>query len=396
MTTPAIGTRNRRQESRIMTACNSLGTSIRNVSASHTLAAIQPLLGRYDISGFADHSPKGAETLKFIEVVRGNPRSGHLNLGKGFSFETALASGYMEAIEMSTVEGPPEIPLHALPRSALLYTGGGKPPEPDAAPMIRGVDLLSAEPVYSPVYEHFLSPAPSARSVSVNGLASGNTVEEASLHCLYELIERDLTAQSLRDPVLVQQLLLSDIPAPISIALTELEAFGLHAEFYLLGQFLGVTVLQCALVKTGSGGEVYYGWGAHHFRAIAISRAMTEAVQAWCTREACRAQTLPLSRMPGGVMVSAEVLKLLREPVTKGERQLRRRFIACPSVAYSLTDQDEQAPASPTAALNHLLSSARDAGIRHVFAWTLSPPDRPFAVVKCAVPGFETPFEVDA
>ncbi|MBY3179477.1 YcaO-like family protein [Rhizobium leguminosarum] len=374
-----------------------MGTSIRNVSASHTLAAIQPLLERYDISGFADHSPKGAETLKFIEVVRSNPRSGHLNLGKGFSFETALASGYMEAIEMSTVEGPPEIALHALPRSAFLYTGGGKPPEPDAPPMIRGIDLLSGEPVYSPVYEHFLSPVASARPVSVNGLASGNTVEEAILHGLYELIERDLTAQSLREPALVRQLLLNDISAPISKALAELEAFGLRAEFYLLGQFLGVIVLQCALVKIGSeGGEVYYGWGAHHFRAIAISRAMTEAAQAWCTREACRAQTLPLSRMPGGVMVSAEVLKLLREAVTQGERQLRRRFIACPSVAYSLTEQDGQAPASPTAALNHLLSSARDAGISHVFAWTLSPPDRPFAVVKCVIPGFETPFEVAA
>ncbi|AXA43540.1 MULTISPECIES: YcaO-like family protein [Rhizobium] len=372
-----------------------MGTSIRNVSASYTLAAIQPLLERYDISGFVDHSPKGAETLKSIEVVRINPRSGHLNLGKGFSFETALASGYMEAIEMSTVEGAPEIALHALPQSAFLYTGGGKPPEPNAARMIRGVELLSREPVYSPVYEHFLSPGASAQPISVNGLASGNAVDEASLHGLYELIERDLTARSLRDPAQVRQLLLNNNPEPIFKALAELELFGLSVEFYLLGQFLGVTVLQCALVKTGSeGGEVYYGWGAHHFRAIAASRAMTEAVQAWCTREACRAQTLPLSRMLGGIMVSAEVLKLLREPVTQGERQLRRRFVAGPSVAYSLAEQDEQAPASPTAALSQLLSSARDAGIRHVFAWTLSPPDRPFAVVKCVIPGFETPFEV--
>jgi len=90
-----------------------LVTSTRLIAASDTLSAIQPLLPEYDIHGFADHTPAGITLIRSIEVLRGNPRSGYFNLGKGFGIESALASGYMEAIEVSTIEQAPQVPVLA-------------------------------------------------------------------------------------------------------------------------------------------------------------------------------------------------------------------------------------------------------------------------------------------
>lgn len=396
-----------------MTSFCSLGTSIRIISAGETLSAVTPFLKHYDIDGYADLSPQGDGPLKVIEVFRGNPLSGYLNLGKGLNFEAALVSGYMEAIEMATVEHLPEIELHTPPLGAMVYTSGemsvaGHVQHESTTAgmaqngaMLRGVDLLSGQVIYAPVSDHFIPFAAPNDKISVNGLASGNSVNEARLHSLYELIERHVAAQAYRAPALCKRAELRHVPPLIQNALADLETQGFTAAFHLLGTRWGVLVWQCALLRKGVGqtlgqGDVYFGWGAHPNRTISVARALAEAVQSWATREAAQTGVLPTSRMPGGTIVSAELLHSLRGPVTAGEWQMFRLFANCSTVDFSLASDAAQGSTDPSTGLTQLLTAARAAGLKHIFTWTLSPDGRPFAVVKCVIPGFETLFEAAA
>ena len=52
-------------------------------------------------------------------------------------------------------------------------------------------ELLTAQEVWLPASSVFFFGSPKLYDVSSNGLASGNELTEATLHALYELIERD-------------------------------------------------------------------------------------------------------------------------------------------------------------------------------------------------------------
>ena len=370
-----------------------LGTSIRSLSAAETVSAVTPFLEAYDICGFADHTPCGSHVIHSIEVIRGNPRSGYLNLGKGFGLEAALASGYMEAIEMRTVEGSPEIQVCDPPCGAPLYLQGSHhPPSNDG--MIAGIDLLSGGPVYAPIYDHFLSHRLHEQKVYTNGLASGNSMQEACVHALYELIERHLTGRSLRDPSGVRRLRLRDVPPLLASALREVEGLGMRVEFFLLGRTLGVIAVKCVLVGDGQETlDVHYGWGAHHSVEIALARALAEAVQNFATRKACQTGKLPASRMPGGALISAKTLQALRAPMTLGELALFRRYAGCTEMEISLAGKGDSPTIETGRALSDILDAARTEVVDHVYLWTLSPTGRPFVVVKCVIPTFENPFE---
>lgn len=385
----------------------SLGTSTRLVSARDTLAAIQPILTEYDIHGHADHTPAGISLIHSVEVLRGDPRSGYLNLGKGFSIEAALASGYMEAIELSTIEQAPQVPVLSAgdinPRGMIHHVAqkicraGSLADHSPTRGLIQGVDLLTSAQVYSWVDENFL-PAEHSGDVlhlSTNGLASGNSVAEARLHSVYELIERHVAAVSLLAMNQVSLMLLQDMPLPLREAVAELEAAGQRSDFFLLGSMLGVPVVQCALSPVAADAarrpDVSFGWGADHSLSIALGRALAEAVQAWATRAACRRGDIPAARMRGGMLISREHLMTLRSPPPAGHQVLHRRLLASATATVSLAAARDTLTA-PVAALAQVIADAIESGISHFYSWELSPRHRPFSVVKCVIPEFKAQF----
>lgn len=379
-----------------------LVTSTRTLAAAGTLARIHSLLLDYDIHGYADHTPVGMAAIRAIEVFRGAPRSGYLNLGKGFGMDAALASGFMEAIEMCTIEQAPRVPVlaaSALAPDAPVYAAADnavvRAGQLGGRGVIAGVDLLTARTVHGLADDYFLPEHdPGAPvHVSTNGLASGNTLAEARLHALYELIERHVTAASLRALRQVRLLVLDDVPAPLRNALAELAAGGWCVEFFLLGTTLEVPVIQCALAAAAPGSAaciagltVSFGWGADHSLATGLARALAEAVQGWAIRAACMAGAIPAPRMPGGVLLAQAQLMQLNTGTHAGETLLHARLRAC---ARQMVSLGASAPlTAPGAALEQLLASARAAALAPLLSWTLSPPERPFAVVRCVIPPF--------
>jgi ribosomal protein S12 methylthiotransferase accessory factor YcaO len=381
-----------------------LVTSMRQVPPGQTLAAIEPLLSAYDILGVADHTPPGLTLIRSTEVFRGAPRSGYLNLGKGFGREAALASGYMEALEMCIIERAPEVPLvqpDALPRGTLVYdardrsvrTASGPAAEPPVGPLIPGCDLLNGAEVYGWRDDLHLAGHPGGtRTVSTTGLASGNTLAEAQLHAVYELIERHVSFLAAGRPLSVVRVELESPPRLLRDALAELQAAGIGVEIYELGRLHGLGVFQCALTSEpysdAGGPQVNFGWGAHHSVAIAVSRAVSEAVQAYATRRACRLGAIPPSRMRGGALISAQALSGLRTASSSGEQVLHARLRASPGKALRLDAAEPACTADE--ALAGIIALMRAAGTPHLLCWTLSAADRPFSVVKCVVPGFDS------
>ena len=127
-------------------------------------------------------------------------------------------------------------------------------------------------------------PGSGAFLASTNGLASGNTREEAACHAVAELIERDAItlwyaqgpdrqAASALDPESV------DDPACREV-MDRCRAAGLETILWDVTSDLGVPAFQCLLIDArDSQGHGGLGGGCHPCREVALLRALTEAVQ---------------------------------------------------------------------------------------------------------------------
>jgi len=176
----------------------------RLIPPEQTLAQISPHLKDCGITRCTD--------VTGLDVYLGVPtycaiRPGGLVLqtsnGKGLTYISAKVSALMEAIELHHAEHPEP---NRLWRSSLseLSRHGRNVVRPEqlqgfynrffsddyVIDWVEGVDLISLEKVWAPASAVYFC-EPSLYRTSTNGLASGNHLVEATLHALYELIERD-------------------------------------------------------------------------------------------------------------------------------------------------------------------------------------------------------------
>ena len=130
---------------------------------------------------------------------------------------------------------------------------------------------------YRPGYRYF--------PPRTNGLASGNTYEEAVCHALYEIIEREIEARNLlfmKGP----QVDLSTIQSPHLLALLEKIAQSqLALEVWPLVNDFDIPCYAAIVYDLDDvrGVGMQFGSGAHFSSVVALSRAITEAVQGRAT-----------------------------------------------------------------------------------------------------------------
>ena len=330
-----------------------------------------------------------------------------MNLGKGFGLEASLASGYMEAIEVSTIERRPEIKLFRisdLDKGALLYSAGDRKVRLLESvntvhlnpPVISGMDLLTGGQCYGFCDDHYLSHEESQGKVyvSTNGLASGNTIAEAKLHSIYEIIERHVGLLAFQSAENVRVLNIEGTPSPLQEAIQEVQSLGMQCEFFVLGQLFDVNVVQCTLVFTDSSTDeqpnISFGWGAHHSLATAASRALCEAIQVYATRKAFRSGSIPQNRIKCGLLVSMKEHSQLGADSSLQEHALHSRLRSGSAEPLSLVFENDEVLASASESLDRVIRLMRKSKISYLFSWTLSPDDRPFSVVKCVIPEFKT------
>ncbi|MEO7042205.1 MAG: YcaO-like family protein [Gemmatimonadaceae bacterium] len=324
-----------------------------------------------------------------------------VNAGKGVRGIEAEVGAYMEAIECAVAE-----PVRsrrqifaAMPRDLL---GGGQSlavianfcpfhgQRPSLALPIDCVvaeDLVSRTEVLVPAELVFLpyepQHGPPLFGSSSNGLSSGNSISEATLHALLEIVERDVVSfQHVRDRA--RAINLDTIP---KIAKEQIEAIhdaGLAVHVRAMREDFGIPVFVTDIFDPGSLGPVILstGYGCHVLREIALIRAITEAVQ-------CR-----LSAIHGGRDdLERAKHRFIRGGLRDSERRMASSFQSLAASPAIMTFTDVKAnmppPKSIDDAVGNLIDRLLESGIRHVCRVVFTSLNEQLQVVRLLVPGLE-------
>ncbi len=276
----------------------------RRVSPSETLRAVAPLMARAGITRVANVTGLDVVGIPVVAVYRPNSRSLAVFQGKGLDLDAAKASGVMEAIEAFHAEhvvaplrlaswneirqASPVLDVTALPRLSVSTF------HPDRQTLwIEGQDLATGVGRWLPyevVHTNFSLPLPTGSGsfvMSSNGLASGNHLLEATSHAICEVVERDANALwSLRGGSGLHETRvdLRTIDDEDSRSLLDrLDRAGLGVAVWNTTSDVGLAAFRCVVVDQTPNHlrQLYFafGSGCHPVRAIALIRAITEAVQ---------------------------------------------------------------------------------------------------------------------
>ena len=390
-----------------------LHTSTREVSAEDTLRRIQPLLPEFGINQVIDLTLPGVEACPVFQVIRDDVRSEFFNAGKGFTRVQSLVSGLMEAIEVHCYErSHPQLLLDRefLDSGAAAVQIGTLDSTRDTR-FVAGFNHVTGAQVALPAEEVFREFEGRPTAASPNGIASGNSVNEALCHALGEMLERHALAGFFRQGSggnhFSYQLLERVKPPPecdgIHACLDQLGAQDIGAEFIMISSAANVAVFVCFL-DVPAGGDArgaIHGYGAHPDPRIAMARALGEAVQilALCPLLKETDQFQVADATAERVVMTSKQAAAIDPALIHGQRLADYSLLAQLKGSLDLIDYDYMAfhdqvavtdePQSTAQALQQLVHGLRELGFERIYSCVISPPDLPVVVVKTFCPGLD-------
>jgi len=377
--------------------CYRKGTHRTRVPAD-TLARVRPWMHEMGITRISNITGLDRLGIPVAMASRPNSRSISVSQGKGHDLDAAKASALMEAVETWHAERISQ-PLRFCSSQELGQEGlavadiARLPRLPDstlspASPIfwIQGQDLLSNTPRWLPLEmvstDYILPGMPGCGyfQANTNGLASGNTLQEAICHGIYEVVERDAEALWKQMPLRKQQLRIVDLDSvddPDCLGLLEkFSQAAIAIRLWDITSDIGIAAFVCL----AAGGEddwadPEFGAGCHPAREVALSRALTEAAQARTTYIAGTRDDVGAREY---------------EP-----RQRRRRRIHCTQLLdnhppqRNYPDIISRSYDSMEEDLRWTLEQLQQAGIAQVLTVDLSKERLGLAVVRVVIPGLE-------
>ncbi|MBE1487380.1 YcaO-like family protein [Plantactinospora soyae] len=392
----------------------------REYAADWTYARLRPYFRHLGITRLADISGLDRVGIPVYQaIVPGSIDRLCVYSGKGPTPVEARTSAVMEVLERfsgwlplrpTTIAAYRE--LAAAGRPALRpaeHNLGLLPAYHDDLPIywVTGHDLLADQPVLVPhsavCYTGYPGAPPCYALTTSNGLASGNSLEEAIFHALCELIERDamtiaeivgsrlagvlasgvvspnLTAREAARLTTDRQPRLDPgtVPPSVRPLVRRFEDAGLRLYLWSIGSDLGVpTVAAYASEASDDTGRPTsddgVGHGAHPDLEVALTRAITECAQS--------------RAVAAGPIRSAAV--------PPGDRDVpmapRRTAIPDGGGLIPVSELASYPSDDIVADLRLLLDRLRAAGLGRVVVVDLSPPELPGHVVRVLVPGLES------
>ena len=339
--------------------------------------------------------------IPVIMACRPNSRALSVAQGKGLDLDAARTSGFMEAAE--TFHGEHiDLPVPVASRRTLSQDRRvvdlGVVPQShsfDAGdstelPWIEAEDLFDREPIWVP-YDLIHTDCREFREhedsghfpICSNGLASGNNRLEAICAGLYEIIERDanaLWALRPRASRAATRLDLDTVDDPYCrVLIDRLTEAKMMLSVWDMTSDVGVAAFFVRL-REGPGNTrmplgAFCGAGCHLSRAIALSRAITEAVQSRLTYISGSRDDLKRHNYeePAHQRISELANKLWESRIPA------RRFEEVPDGARGDFDSD----------LGFLLQRVKAVGAEHVCVVDLTKKEFGIPVVRLMVPGLE-------
>jgi YcaO-like protein with predicted kinase domain len=361
-----------------------------------TLAAMRPLMKRLGITRLARLTGLDCVGVPVWTAIRPNGRSLSTSQGKGLSDDAAAVSALMESIETwhaERIEKPvvrgawrrlrtrlPLVDPRQLPRERHVRIDLDAPLD-----WIEGWDLLAGTPRWVPLEAVTLDCVmPATRqprfALSSNGLASGNHVLEAVVHGLCEVIERDAEARW-RHTRGQRRVDLATVRDPhCRTLLDRVAAAHVHTIVWDITSDVGVPAFGAAIMENPHEPAwralgLYQGFGCHLDPAVALARALSEAIQTRVTYiSGSRDDFFPHDYAR---TTDEELLTAIWDEVTRtpGERVDFARLP--PSAAGESFEAD----------VRTILARLVAAKVKQVVAVDLSHPGLGVPVVKVLVPG---------
>ncbi|WP_210200003.1 YcaO-like family protein [Mesorhizobium sp. WSM4313] len=380
------------------------GTPYQAEGARSAIARIRPHWARMGITRVANVTGLDRIGIPVVMVCRPNARSLAVSQGKGIDLESATASGLMEAAELYHAEhieralklgSMAELSQsHRFAEIGRLARITRKAFTKDIVTLwIEGREMISGGMRWLPyesVRANFTVPPPPGSGFfdcSSNGLASGNTADEAIHHGICEIIERDATALWNRMPSASRRRTGVDLGSapdgPCCDVLKKLEDADFEVAAWETTSDVGVPAFFC-LIADRRDQNSHYGIGAaaHPVPETAFLKALIEAAQVRTT------------------YVSAARDDLTAEEYGEDYRDKRRRqaerLLAERSGTRRLGPAEGRAAHGIARNVAWLVERLQAAGVSEIITVDLSKEDIGLPVVRVVIPGLEGPDDHDA
>jgi len=380
----------------------------RAVAPSVSVARAQELFGtlpfQFEMKEIADPIVEHPTTSMRIWGVPRKYRLGTMCFGKGATLDHAFASAACETVErITTWPRDGEVYLDASTRELrdrhALHVDPGVLPLPAAgAPGFSHYDeevqlswvpawcVMTGAPILVPrTLTHLLEVADTQQLFidnRPNGSASGNTLTEAFLHAIYELIERDAFCIFAYHALPAREIEPTDLSPKSAAVYAQFVEAGVEIRLRDYTSDLGVPVFHaCAYDPRGgtSRGPVHaFGGGCHLDARIAAERALFELVQdhAIAARDLANGVTIPAD--------SSEELRNDRRRYRAGVEDWFRHLGRVRG--RGSVREFAPAPSNPADELAELLACLKKAGICHVAVADLTTYDDRLPVVRAVCP----------
>jgi ribosomal protein S12 methylthiotransferase accessory factor len=381
-----------------------MSSSFRAEPLRVTLANAKALARQLGISRVTDITRLDWVGVPVFASIRPDAQPGSLcvNAGKGTRVNEARVGAYMEAIEYAFAEYNRASLKVSLTAAGNIYLGRKRPQSIlDFCPVmnaeinldgpvacVRATEISSGKTFQVPAELVFL-PFPiqlgGARyfGCNSNGLASGNSVLEATVHGLIEVIERDISSfQAIKDDSVL--VLNQSLPPPIRIMESRLSAGGMKLYVRQVKNGFDIPFFMAVVAEADSHDPIYIsvGYGCHPCKEIAVTRAVCEALQS------------RLSFIHGGRDDLAERYQRFRGRTRKTRMRYARNLLSRICEHDSSIDFEEIPDLSAVAtdlqsSLDVVVSILRRNAFEHILRVVYTPPKLPLQVVRILVPGLE-------
>lgn len=385
-----------------MTSSIRLSSSLRSRTLEESLKTAASISMSRGISRVVDTTWLDKIGIPVYASIRPDGAEGALcvHAGKGFTHDEAKIGAYMEAIEFSFSELGRNVAHWTMstPLAVVKSFGGqirfsdfcprrGSKVQADsplavvaATEILTGLGevLLPAELIYHPFSDN---PGVRLYGTTTNGLASGNTVREAVVHGLAEVMERHVRSL---DVMVDKSVFVDTAGAPVKVRsmVEKIEAAGLTVALRYSENEFGLPYFSSYVMEPDEHHPIAIaaGMGFHPISEVAAIRAIAEAVQG------------RLSHIHGG---RDDIIKRVRLAEQLGRDTeldyIRRSRASALSNVNSIRFEEVPSPEVATVddALSCLFDSLGCTGMKHVAYVQLTPENYPVQVIKVVVPGAE-------
>jgi len=366
----------------------------RVVSPEDTLKSIEDklsIVGASDVRDLTPHDRIGIPVFSCRRVTAA-PGASSIHSGKGLTHTQAKVSLLMEVYERYSAEprgdGVITASYHEVKGSyPALRPSSLNPPrwigDVDNVKLrwTWGWDIMRDEPILVPLncvfHPYYPRDDVQVFRTNTNGLASGNTIEEAILHAVLELIERDAWSIAEFTRRVGDEVDPSSDPLTSQV-LSMFEEAGVKVTVRDITSDVGVTVVAAVSedLKVEDPALLTIGLGCHLNPTIAVLRSLTEVAQS------------RIMQLHGGGRGAwrAELLRQLG--VERVKRINRHWFEEAPNtkVVGELKRMDTD---DILADLKRVLDLLRKAGFEHVAVVDLTRPEIGIPTVRVVIPGIE-------